>query len=318
MDSSRMTGNQFRDEDQRRVALTKSERETILGIDPSFQEIARSAYFDNYNLPCPIKVEVATRENHSKMVVLRRARHGKVEVEVRMLRALKEFGLPVPELLTGPFRNEDGTCEAVYSFLEGKNLQKLSMGSEDELQEAKQMLVKAVLTLTGASSFLAKHEVSQWVPRRSLQLEWEAIKTSDSAWSREPIFQRAMQRIGGVLTEVTTPLVFSNGDYQPGNFLANNGRITGFLDFESPAFQDPLLGIVKYPIYDLHPLSKTDVVETFLNALGFGKRDFSIRLALGCLQTLQREIPVVVGEGDRVKYREHVLAVLASALDEFA
>jgi hypothetical protein len=112
-------------------------------------------------------------------------------------------------------------------------------------------------------------------------------------------------------------LVFSNGDYQPGNFLAKIGQITGFLDFESPAFQDPLMGFVKYPIYDLHPLAKTNVVETFLDAMKFTKRDFSIRLALGCLKILQNEIPIVSKEIGSLAYREHVLALLGSALTEF-
>ena len=307
---------QFRTEDQRRAALTQSEREQILGIDPSFQGITKPTYFDNYNLPCPIRVEVETSENKSRVVVLRKTRHGNVEVEVKMFRALKEYGLPVPEILSDPFRNEVGDYVAIYSLLEGEDLQKLSMYSEDDLQEAKRLLVEAVLALMDASSFIAKHEVSKSLPQRSLQVELEAIRTSRSLWSKDPIFQLALQRIEGNLPGVTTPLVFSNGDYQPGNFLAQNGHITGFLDFESPAFQDPLMGFVKYPIYDLHPLSKTNVVETFLDAMNFTKRDFSIRLALGCLKTLQREIPLDGGEVDTRGYRERVLTLLASALAE--
>ena len=309
---------QFRTEEQRRAPLTESEKKKILGIDSSFQEIAQATYFDNYDLPCPIRVEVETSENKSRVVVLRKTRHGNVEVEVKMFRALKEYGLPVPEILSDPFRNEVGDYVAIYSLLEGENLQKLSMRSVDDLQEAKRLLVEAVLALMGASSFIAKHEVSKSLPRRSLQLELEEIKTSQSLWSKEPIFQLAPQRIEAVLPGVTTPLVFSNGDYQPGNFLAKDGQITGFLDFESPAFQDPLMGFVKYPIYDLHPLAKTNVIETVLDALKFTKRDFSIRLALGCLKTLQNEIPVVSEEIDNLKYRERVLALLASALAEFA
>jgi hypothetical protein len=313
---SRVMETQFRTEDQRRAALTQSEREQILGIDPSFQGITKPTYFDNYNLPCPIRVEVETSENKSRVVVLRKTRHGNVEVEVKMFRALKEYGLPVPEILSDPFRNEVGDYVAIYSLLEGEDLQKLSMYSEDDLQEAKRLLVEAVLALMDASSFIAKHEVSKSLPQRSLQVELEAIRTSRSLWSKDPIFQLALQRIEGNLPGVTTPLVFSNGDYQPGNFLAQNGHITGFLDFESPAFQDPLMGFVKYPIYDLHPLSKTNVVETFLDAMNFTKRDFSIRLALGCLKTLQREIPLDGGEVDTRGYRERVLTLLASALAE--
>ena len=193
MNPSRMTGNEFRTEDQRRAALTQSEREQILGIDPSFQEITKATYFDNYDLPCPIQVEVNTKGNKSIAVVLRKARHGSVEAEVGMFRVLKEYGLPVPEVLSGPFRNEDGEHVAVYSLMEGENLQKLSMRSEDDLQEAKRLLVKAVLALMGASSFIARHKVSKSLPRRSLQLELETIRTSTTPWSKDPIFQRAIE-----------------------------------------------------------------------------------------------------------------------------
>jgi hypothetical protein len=313
-----MEENQFRAEDQRRAALTQSEREKILGIDPSFQRITQATYFDNYNLPCPIRVEVETKENVTRAVVLRKTRHGNVEVEVKMFRALKEYGLPVPEILSPPFRNENGEHAAVYSLLEGENLQKLSMRSEVDLQKAKHLLIEAVLALMGASSFIAKHEISRSLPQRSLHQELESIRTSNNLWLGESIYQRAVERIDGILPDVAAPLVFSNGDYQPGNFLAKIGQITGFLDFESPAFQDPLMGFVKYPIYDLHPLAKTNVIETVLDALKFTKRDFSIRLALGCLKTLQNEIPVVSEEIDNLKYRERVLALLASALAEFA
>src|ERR1017187_10089139 len=143
MNPSRVMETQFRTEDQRRAALTESEKKTILGIDPSFHGITQATYFDNYDLPCPIRVEVETKENKSKVVVLRKTRHGNVEEEARMFRALKEYGLPVPEILSGPFRNEEGDDVAIYSLLEGENLQKLSMRSEDDLQEAKRLLVEA-------------------------------------------------------------------------------------------------------------------------------------------------------------------------------
>jgi hypothetical protein len=308
--------DQFRDEDQRRAALTVSEREKILEIDPSFQAITNATYFDNYDLPCPIKVEVDTRGNKSTTVVLRKARHGNVEVEVEIFRALKEFGLPVPEILSAPFRNENDERVTIYSLLEGESLQHLSMRSEDGLQEAKGLVIQAVRKLLSASSFMAHHEVSKLLPRRTLLSELETVKRTNSAWSRTAIFQSGVKHLQGVLPEIDTPLVFSNGDYQPGNFLACNGKVTGFVDFESPSFEDPLMGFVKYPVYDLHPLSKTNVVEILLDAMKFSKRDFSIRVILGCLKTLQKEIPVIGCNSEVDRYRDRVLALLESALIE--
>lgn len=309
--------HQFRDEAQRRAALTESERGKILAIDATFQAITKATYFDNYDLPCPIRVEVETKGNKSATVVLRKARHGDVDVEVAVFRALKEFGLPVPEILSGPFRNEDDEPVAVYSLLEGESLQHLSMRSEDGLHEAKGLLIQAVLELLNTSRFIADHEASKLFPRRTLLSELESVKRTPTAWHNAEIFQSAMKHLQGILPSIRTPLVFSNGDYQPGNFLARNGELTGFLDFESVSFQDPLMGFVKYPIYDLHPLSKTDVVEMFLDAMNFSQRDFSIRVALGCLKTLQKEIPFIQGNGETHRYRDRVLALLESALTEW-
>ena len=109
--------------------------------------------------------------------------------------------------------------------------------------------------------------------------------------------------------------MLSNGDYQPGNFLTQDGKITGFLDFESPSFQDPMMGFVKYPIYDLDPLGKTDVVKTFLEKKGFSEDDFNYRLALGCLKILKKEIPVSGGDKETEEYRDRVLILLKKSTD---
>jgi hypothetical protein len=306
--------HQFRNEDQRKVVLTEIEKRTILALDPSFVAIARALSFDNYNLPCPIRVDVQTKGARGITVVLRKARHGSVEVEVEMLRALKEFGLPVPEVLSAPFQNETGEYAAVYSLLPGVNLQRLSMRSEEGLQESKRLLIEAVVRLTRAGDFIARHRVAASLPRHTLLAELETACDSIGPWSKEEVFQSAVQRLRPVLADTKTPLVFSNGDYQPGNFLANDGEITGFLDFESPSFQDPLMGFAKFPIYDMLPLSRTDFIEMVLETLGFSGTDFSPRLALGCLKTMQREIPVTGGDSGMCKYRERVLTLLKSAL----
>jgi len=304
----------FRTERERKVDLTELERDKILRLDPSFQEITQAAYFDNYDLPCPVRVEVRTRENQSRIVVLRTCRHGNVDIEIKMFRALGEYGLPVPKILAEPFRNEHGRVVAIYSLLEGENLQRLSMQSFQALQDAKHLLLEAVHVLMDAGNFILEHEVSESLPRRDLRTELETIEARQNGWREAPLFQLAVEKLNAVLPGVSTPLVLSNGDYQPGNFLAKDGRITGYLDFESPRYQDPLLGFVKFPIYDLRPLSRTDLVETFLIMRKFTKRDFTIRLALGCLKTLQNEmVPINRAQSD---YGKRVVGLLNSALDE--
>lgn len=310
-----MTTNLFRTEEERKVALTQNELENILKIDPQFQSIAEAVYFDNYDLPCPVRVSVLTKDKKIVTVVLRKSRHGDVENEVKIFRALKEFGLPVPEVLVEPFKNEEGKHVAILSLLPGENLRKLGMRSDKGLSQAKELLVQAVIALTSATDFVRKHEVSKIIPSISLMKELEDINVEENSWFKEEVFQNAVQKLKDVLKNITTPLVLSNGDYQPGNFLAQDGKITGFLDFESLSFQDPIMGFVKYPIYDLLPLSRTDVVKIFLDKKGFSEKDFNKRLALGCLKVLKKEIPVSGGDEETQTYRNRVLTLLKKSLD---
>lgn len=73
------------------------------------------------------------------------------------------------------------------------------------------------------------------------------------------------------------------------------------------------MGFVKYPIYDLYPLARTDLIQMFLDAQGFSEEDFDHRLALRCLKILKREIPVSGGDKDTREYRSRVLTLLKMA-----
>lgn len=305
----------FRTKEERKVTLTQKELKKILEINPDFLSISEAVYFDNYNLPGPVRVSINKKDGKIATVVLRINRHGDVRKEAKIFRALKEFGLPVPEILSDPFGLGGEEYSAVYSMLPGENLQKLSVRSERDLILAKDLLLQAVIQLTSATDFIRKHMVSKILPRITLIDELEALDTRDNPWLGEKIYQHATQKLQKTLQTIKAPLVFSNGDYQPGNFLALNGKITGYLDFESPLFQDPLMGFVKYPIYDLYPLGRTDVVKLFLNKQGFSGKDFSYRLVLGCLEVLKKEIPVSGGEKETQEYRDRVLALLKKTVD---
>lgn len=310
-----MDKNIFRTEEERKVTLTQKEQEKVLQADPSFDSICTATYFDNYDLPCPMRVSVRTKENEIVTVVLRKNRHGDVRKEIQILRALKEFGLPVPEILSEPFEVGDDEYAAIYSLLPGENLQKLSMRSEKDLVLAKELLVQAVIKLMDATDFIKKHEMSKTLPSVTLTDELEVLNENDNPWREEEIYKVAILKLQNILKDIKTPLVLSNGDYQPGNFLAQDGKITGFLDFESPSFQDPMMGFVKYPIYDLLPLARTDIVKTFLDKKGFSEKDFNYRLALGCLKILKKEIPVSGGDEETQEYRNRVLGLLKKSID---
>ncbi len=303
----------FRSEAERVVALSARERECILGADPSFLSIERAVYFDNHDLPCPVRVDVRT-SNGPAAVVLRKARHGDVATEVAMFRALPAFGFPVPDVLHGPFEDEDGERAAVYSLLPGETLQKLGARSAKGLETAKSLVVEAVCKIANATEHVRASAVGAKLANRTLFVEMSDVKSAGNPWLNEAAYYAAVACLDGLLPSVSAPLVLSNGDYQAGNFLARNGKLTGFLDFERACFQDPLIGFVKYAIYDVRPLSRTDLVETFLRRAGFSGQDYQVRLALGCLQTLQREVPVKGGGRETRRYRDRVLALLAQAI----
>lgn len=310
-----MNTNLFRTEAERKVALTQNEQDKILGIDPSFKSISEAVYFDNYDLPCPVRVNVETKDGRTVIVVLRKNRHGDVRKEIQIMGALREYGLPVPEILVEPFETEDNEYAAVYSLLPGENLQKLSMRSDKDLTLAKELLVQAVIELIDASDYIRGHKVSKILPSITLTDELKSLNSPENPWLKEKLYQDAIQKLQKVIPTINTPLVLSNGDYQPGNFLAQNGKITGFLDFESPSFQDPMMGFVKYPIYDLYPLGRTDIVKIFLDKKGFSEKDFNNRLALGCLKTLKEEISISGGDKEIQEYRNRVLIILNKSLD---
>ena len=93
--------------DELAVSLSRTEEELVLSAVPTGASVAKSHYFDNYDLPCPIKVMVDIPDEGSRSVVLRRshrhgANHGDMGRQIRVEKLLSEIGLPVPEVLAGP------------------------------------------------------------------------------------------------------------------------------------------------------------------------------------------------------------------------
>lgn len=227
------------------------------------------------------------------------------------------MGLLTPLVLTPPQRDPTPTAAslaAVYSFLPGQTLQQLSEQSAAACQTAAHLLLAATAKLAAATAslrdLLAAQSLTELVPTITLIQQWEMILAQGGPWLAEPSFLAKLHALRPRLAALTDAPVFTNGDYQLGNFLTDGERVTGFIDFEYASFQDYLYGFAKYPIYDLHPLNKGGIIEHLLAAQAIAFADFAPRLALGCLATLRREIPVRGGDAG---YRAHVLALLDRA-----
>ena len=245
-----------------------------------------AAYFDNYDLPSTIRVE-ADYDGEPKIVALRKARQGDVlrEVQIFSLPAMRT--LPVPDLIAAPACNERGEAMCLLSVLPGRDLQKLSMGTVAELAEAKKLLVEAVLGLHALTSRL-QQDSAGLIPARHQEDVISALETAQTERLADPLCQRALATLKLAFKTASLPLVFTNGDIQPGNFLASHGKLSGFIDFEKARFEDPLMGWAKYPLDDLAPLNDAGVVELFLEASGYSAEQLRLRIALEALVKLNR------------------------------
>jgi hypothetical protein len=101
------------------VTLGDFQRAFVLSIFPGGSEVSKSEYFDNYDLPCPIRVEVQSRDGRRETVVLRSPSRGSVEAEADLLRFLGRSGLPVPRVLAGPTPKPSGGSMILLSLLPG-------------------------------------------------------------------------------------------------------------------------------------------------------------------------------------------------------
>jgi aminoglycoside phosphotransferase (APT) family kinase protein len=239
----------------------------ILSLFPHGARIAQANYFQSDYLPSPMRVLVSLPNGEQRNVVLRMSRKPfGVERETRLLPILSRFGLQVPtvlsEITSDP--NDAHACSmTVLSFLVGENLQTWSCKSAADMEMASGRLFEAVTRLHQLTEPLAQEKIFDWLPRKSLADELQDVVRAAGLWIKTAVFSEAVEKLMPALNSIQTPLVFSNGDYQPGNFLSNGKELTGFVDFESACFEDPHVGFAKYRIYDLHPLNKAGVVERY-------------------------------------------------------
>ena len=296
-------------------SLTPTQERLVLSVCPRGSRVVRAEFFRREYLPCPLRVVVGLSGGGERTVVLRLARHGSVEEESRLLGILGRLGLPVPAVLAGPEKDPDlpgGPLVAVYSLLDGQNLQDLSQQAADGCRAAARLVVEGASRLASLTERLRAKPEAAFLRTVTLTDRLDAVVAQGGPWLEEPLFADAIERLRPALAEAREATVFTGGDYQPANFLTDGARVTGFVDFELAGYQDFLFGFAKYPIYDLHPLNKGGFIPYLLEEKRIARQDFEVRVALGCLVTLQREIPVAGGDSG---YRAHVLGLLAQGLD---
>ncbi len=301
------------------------------GMDAFQESLVLSAYpagsrivdADSYrpgyvHYPLRVTVQIPSRERHA--CVLKAAPLiGGGEREGKVLPVLARLGLPVPSVLAGPVAHPDypnAGALVVLSELEGHPLPWLD-ATIDELDLTCRLLQQGVAGLHELTREIRQTDVADSLPETPMLAELEGIVARGGPWLEVRTFSEAVQRLMPVVANIQTPLVFSNGDYNPLNFLCDGERLTGWIDFTGACFEDPHIGFAKFVIWAFDSYgwgagAKSGLVERYLYAQNVSRSEFAPRLALRCLWRLQRDVSVA-GDMDAFE-RESILSVLEHAL----
>jgi hypothetical protein len=164
---------------------------------------------------------------------------------------------------------------------------------------------------------IGQHEIAPSLPQITLSMELNEIVQSGGEWLGVDRFARAVDCLHRTVRDVEIPLVFSNGDYNPLNFLCNGQTVTGWVDFEAACFEDPHISFAKFLIWGRDDYGwgtgvKAGLVERYLYAQNVSRRGFAPRLVLRCLHHLIREVSPR-GEADTAQ-RGHMLDIVEKGL----
>ena len=307
--------------------ITAFQETFILSACPPGTRILSARFHRPVRLPCPIWVHLALPDGEQQTFILRMDySYSGVEREAALLPLLAKHDLPVPTVLAGPVT--DPTQQAagamtLLTVLPGHDLLSWSRDAPtDEVEHALRLVLEGIDRLHLLTELLEQEPIAEQLPHRTLHRELQEVIADGGPWLDEPVFAQAVERLAPVVASLHTPLAFSSGDYNQGNFLFEGDALTGFIDFTFPCFEDPHVGMAMYWIYSWYPLDKAGIVERYLERRHLSFAYFAPRLAVRCLRTLQQQIAVIGGEDLRdeadfeshADYRNRVLGYLQRAM----
>ena len=293
----------------------------ILGAYPSGTKIVDVSPYRPGYMAYPFRVSLRLPDGQEEFCVLKAdPLIGGIEREGRLLPVLTRLRLPVPSVLAGPWIHPEypnGGALVVLSELSGKPLPwgDITLAEADFTCRLHQ---EAITRLHRLTEQLLRDPVSQELPQKTLRSELEGIISRGGPWLEMPVFSEAVRRLRPMLERIQRPLVFSNGDYNPLNFLHDGAGLTGWIDFTHSCFEDPLVGFARFFIWAFDTLgwgagSRAGLVERYLYRQDLSRSDFIPRLILRCLLRLQRDTSV---ENEKDAFcRQAILGVLKEALD---
>jgi len=282
--------------------------------------VAASPYRPGY-IQYPLRVQVRMPDGSERVCAIKTSPEvGGAQREGLLLPVLGRLGLTVPALLAGPVPHPDyphAGALFVMSELAGQPLPWIHPTLE-EADATCRLLLEAVAAMHALTEPLRRDPVAARLPEHTLMGELDGIVHKGGPWFGVDLFAGAVERLQPVLERIDTPLVFSNGDYNPLNFLWDGTWLTGWLDFTHACFEDPHIGFAKFTIWAYDSFgwgagARSGLVERYLVSRDVSRAEFAPRLALRCLSLLQRDVSVT-GDHD-AHAREAMLDVLRRALN---
>lgn len=292
----------------------------LSAFEPGARVIEVSSFATHWRRwPLAVTVQLATGDRRS-VVLKADPQVGGVELEVELLPVLQDLGLPVPKILAGPVvhpGHPNAGPMVVRNCLRGDTVHYRDV-SAAELDLVCRMLFEGVNRLHQLTDAISEHEIGQKLPRRTLAWELEYISHT-GLWLEESLCEEAIRRLRCVLPDITTPLAFTNGDYNISNFLTDWHHVTGYVDFCLAGFHDPHIGFGKYMVWAFDrswaPFSHAGLVEKWLYLNNMSRSEFAPRLALCCLNRLQEDLDMEDRNEYVDRYRDRVLTLLEESVD---
>lgn len=260
--------------------------------------IERVERFRRQPYPFPAELSLRTADGPIICVVKTAVGHRRLSIEADALRVLAELDFAAPRLLAGPYDvdTDAGPIEfLVMTRLPGQALPWFGVDDVGTADRTCRLLIEAVERLHALTPRVEALPTAAALPRRTLTQELAAVIARDSPWSSTDLVTGAVDVLDDVLPGEELPLVFSNGDYNPVNALADDDGLTGWVDFEHAGLEDPLIGFPKFGFWSDDSgwslASQIGLVERYLYRHRVLPRTFAVRVVLRGLTHLQDSDP---------------------------
>ncbi len=244
---------------------------------------------------CVVKVAPASA---SQALQFRDHAPERLTIEAATLDALSRIGYAAPRVLAGPatVQTDSGPHDVlVMTRLPGDPLPWIGVRDIATVDRTCRLLFDAIDGLHDLTEQLSDAAVGDAIPRRTLNEELVDASTTTSPWTASRLVQEALEALHHHLPLHRLPLVFSNGDYNPLNVLADDAGLTGWVDFEHSRFEDPLIGFPKFLFWSDDSgwalASQSGLVERYLYRHRLTPATFAVRVVLRGLTHLHDTTP---------------------------